>query len=71
MSADVKDRALEIGDKLCEVEQLVGLTAGQVIRAGMTGGHTAASVACLNVSKLRHLCGELSNLCADFEKSLR
>ena len=68
---DVKDRALELSDKLCDVEQLVGQVNGQVVRAGMTYSHAAASVACLNVSKLRHLVGELSNLCADFEKSLR
>lgn len=68
---DVRDQALTISDKLCEVEQVVGITAGQVIRAAQGGGHTAASVACLNISKLRHMIGELSNLCADFEKTLR
>lgn len=68
---DVRDQALTISDKLCEAEQLIGVTTGQVIRAAKGGGHTAASVACLNISNLRHLVGELSNLCADFEKALR
>jgi len=68
---DVREQALDISGRLCEAEQLVGLTAGQVIRAAQGGGHTAASVACLNIGKLRHMVGELSNLCSDFEKSLR
>ena len=62
---------MDVLGAVCEVEQLVGELSGQVVRAAAGGGHTAASVACLNVSKLRHLVGELSNLCADFEKSLR
>ena len=63
--------AMDIAGALCEVEQLVGEITGQIIRAAQTQSHTAANVACLNVSKLRHLVGALSNQCADFEKSLR
>lgn len=68
---DVRDKALEISATLCEAEQLIGQTAGQVIRAAQTGNHTAANVVCLNISKLRHMIGALSNDCADFEKGLR
>jgi hypothetical protein len=68
---DTRDRALALGDKMCAAEELLGKTAGQIMRAALTGDHTTANVACLNVTKLRHIVGELANLSADFEKSLR
>lgn len=68
---DTRDRALALTGKMCEAEELLGTTTGQVIRAAQTGNHTTASLACLNITKLRHLVGELSNMCADYEKTLR